>query len=186
MVVNEHTRLETACKDFEEDLVLYYYGDCSEADRRRVGDHLKECSRCNVFVADLRKLLPQMAKSAEVPPSFWDNYYREMVAKLAVERERKHWWRNLFEPLRVWMLPAFGTATVAVLAIGLVVGQGVWKQPMSQPQERIPQEIMADTNQLEFFNSLDMLESLPKLEELDGSKNELRNKNELPSNEETV
>jgi anti-sigma factor RsiW len=176
--MNERTRLQTACKDFEEDLVLYYYGDCSEAERGRVEDHLEKCSQCNVFVADLRKLLPQMAKTIEMPPSFWDNYYREMVEKLAVERGRKYWWRSLFEPMRGWMLPAFGTAAVAVLAIGLVLGQGVWKQPMSQPQERIPQEILADTNQLEFFNSLDMLESLPRLEELDGSKNELRNNEE--------
>ena len=101
-----------------------------------------------------------------------------MLAKLAVERERTYWWRSLFEPMRGWMLPAFGTAAVAVMAIGLVLGQGVWKQPMSQPQERISQEILADTNQLEFFNSLDMLESLPKLEELDGSKNERRNNEE--------
>ena len=176
--MKERARLETACKDFEEDLVLYYYGDCSEADRVRVEAHLQKCSRCNLFVADLRKLLPQMANTTEMPPSFWDNYYNEMLAKLAVERERTYWWRSLFEPMRGWMLPAFGTAAVAVMAIGLVLGQGVWKQPMSQPQERIPQEILADTNQLEFFNSLDMLESLPKLEELDGSKNERRNNEE--------
>jgi anti-sigma factor RsiW len=176
--MKERTRLETACKAFEEDLVLYYYGDCSEADRGRVEDHLEKCSRCNIFVADLRKLLPQMVKTTEMPPSFWNNYYNEMLEKLAVERERKYWWQSLFEPMRGWILPAFGTAAVAVLAVGLVLGQGVWKQPMSQPQERIPQEILADTNQLEFFNSLDMLESLPKLEELDGSKNELRNNEE--------
>jgi hypothetical protein len=185
--MKEHTTtLETACKDFEEDLVLYYYGDASERDRSRVENHLKECAPCGVFVADLRKLLPQIARPVELPPSFWDNYYREMVDKLAVERERKHWWRSLFEPVRLWMLPAFGTAAVAVLAIGLVFGKGFWEPAKNQPQERIPQAILADTNQLEFFNSLDMLESLPKLENLDGSKNELRNKNELQNHEETA
>ena len=34
--------LRTACKDFEEDLVLYYYGDGSAAERSRVEGHLQE------------------------------------------------------------------------------------------------------------------------------------------------
>jgi len=32
--------LQSACKEFEEDLVLYYYGETSEEERRRVGQHL--------------------------------------------------------------------------------------------------------------------------------------------------
>ena len=68
------------------------------------------------------------------------------------------------------MLPAFGTAAVAALAIGLVVGRGHWHYPFSQTQERIPQEILADTNQLEFFESMDLLENLSSLETQDGSK----------------
>jgi hypothetical protein len=77
--------------------------------------------------------------------------------------------------MRVWMLPAFGTAVVAALAIGLVIEKGNWLFPLSQPREKIPQEILADTNQLEFFESLDMLESLSKLEALDGTKAEMLN-----------
>ena len=167
--------LRTACKDFEEDLVLYYYGDDSEAERSRVESHLPSCASCHAFLDDLRKLLPQMVKSNELPQSFWDNYHREMVEKLACQEERKYWWRNLLAPMRAWMLPAFGTAVVAALAIGLVIGKGGWHFSLSQPQEKIPQEILADTNQLEFFESLDMLESLSKLEALDGTKAEMLN-----------
>jgi len=64
---------------------------------------------------------------------------------------------------------------VAALAIGLVISRGHWHYPFSQTQEQIPQEILADTNQLEFFESLDMLESLSKLEALDGTKAEMLN-----------
>jgi len=162
--------LRNACKDFEEDLVLYYYGDDSEAEHSRVEGHLQSCAACHAFLDDLRKLLPQMVKPAELPESFWDNYHREMVDKLALQEERKHWWRNLFVPTRVWMLPAFGTAVVAALAIGLVIGKESWHSSLIQPRENIPQEILADTNQLEFFKSMDMLESLSKLEALDGTK----------------
>ena len=167
--------LRTACKDFEEDLVLYYYGDDSEAERSRVESHLPSCASCHAFLDDLRKLLPQMVKPNELPQSFWDNYHREMVEKLACQEERKYCWRNLLAPMRVWMLPAFGTAVVAALAIGLVIEKGNWLFPLSQPREKIPQEILADTNQLEFFESLDMLESLSKLEALDGTKAEMLN-----------
>jgi predicted anti-sigma-YlaC factor YlaD len=164
--------LQTACRDFEEDLVLFYYGDDSAAEHGRVENHLKECAACRVFLEDLRRLLPQMATPNELPQSFWDNYHREMVEKLAAQEERRHGWRNLFAPMRAWMLPAFGTIAVAALAIGLVIGKNGWHFSLSQPQEKIPQEILADRNQLEFFESMDMLESLSKLGELDGTKAE--------------
>ena len=162
--------LRTACKDFEEDLVLYYYGDSSESERIRVQDHLQTCSSCREFLEDLRKLLPQMAKPSELPAAFWDNYYDEMVQKLAAHEERRAWWKNWFVPIRTWMVPAFGTAVVAALAIGLVISRGNWDYPFSQTQVQIPQEILSDTNQLEFFKSMDMLETLSSLEGQDGTK----------------
>ena len=75
--MKEHSdTLRTACKDFEEDLVLYYYGDGSENERIRVQGHLQTCSPCREFLEDLRKLLPQMAKPSELPPTFWDRLLR--------------------------------------------------------------------------------------------------------------
>jgi hypothetical protein len=58
---------------------------------------------------------------------------------------------------------------VATLAIGLVIGKGNW-HPFGEPREKIPQEILADTNQLEFFRSMDMIETLSSLESPDGTK----------------
>ena len=167
-------KLENACRDFEEDLVLYYYGEGSETERSRVEGHFKACSRCSRFLGDLRRLLPQMVQPQEMPESFWNNYYQEMVDKLAVQRARGAWWKTLLAPVRVWMIPAFGTAAVAVLAIGLVLGKGGWTFQSSRPQQNIPQEVLTDTKQLEFFNSMDMLESLRLLEALDGTKPESR------------
>jgi hypothetical protein len=168
-------RLPAACREFEEDLVLHYYGDGSESERNRVEAHLENCAPCHAFLEDLRRLLPQMAKPNELPQSFWDNYYRETLAKIAGLEERKLWWRNIFAPMRAWMLPAFGTAAVAVFAVALVFTKGYWPFSPNQPPEKIPQEIMADTNQLEFFKSMDMLEALSKLETLDGTKLEIGN-----------
>jgi predicted anti-sigma-YlaC factor YlaD len=161
-------KLENACREFEEDLVLYYYGDGSAAERSRVEGHLKDCSRCSAFVLDLRKLLPQMAQPKELPPAFWDNYYREMVQKLVVVRERNAWWRNIFAQFHGWAIPAFGTAVVIVLGLGLTLGSGRWNLLSQSKQETIPQEIMADGSDLEFFKSMDLVESLHVLEALDG------------------
>jgi hypothetical protein len=167
--------LQSACKDFEEDLVLYYYGETSDADRHRVGQHLSTCARCQRFVDDLYRLLPQMARSEQLPESFWDNYYRETLAKLAQQEERKYWWRALFTPARVWMMPAFGTVAVAVLVIGLLFGKGNLSSFIHRPSEKIPQEVLADENQLQFFESMDLLESLGNLENQDNQKSDSTN-----------
>jgi hypothetical protein len=165
--------LENACAEFEADLVLYYYGEASETERQKVETHLKGCEPCGRFLNDLRGLLPQMSTKVDLPESFWDDYYREMVHKLDRERERKSWWKNLMPGFGGWMLPAFGTAMVVVFAVALIFGKGDWNLT-SQPtqQEVIPQEILFDSSRLEFFKSLDMLESLSTLENMDGVRAE--------------
>lgn len=166
----EHAnKLETACRDFEEDLVLYYYGDGSAAERSRVEGHIKACARCSRFLNDLRKLLPQIAKPKELPQSFWDNYYREVADKLSVQQERGSWWRSLFTPIQGWAVPAFSTAAVVVLGLGLTFGNGQWNLLSQTKKDTIPQEILADESNLEFFKSMDLVESLRLLEALDGN-----------------
>jgi hypothetical protein len=162
--------LENACGEFEADLVLYYYGEGSAAERRRIEIHLDACRRCACFMDDLRGLLPQMSQTAQLSQTFWDDYYREMVHKLERERERTSWWRGLIPTLGGWAIPAFGTVVVAALAVTLIFGKGNWSlRSSTSPQEAIPQEILSDSGRLEFFNSLDMLESLRALEKMDGS-----------------
>src|ERR687897_16695 len=113
-------KLGTMCKGFEEDLVLYYYGE--------IGDYEKQM------------------------------------------REQKFCWRNLFAPIRMWMIPAVGTAVIAALAFGLVLSKGNLSSLYNQAPDIIPREIVSDTEQLEFFRSLDMLEALSALEGMESSK----------------
>ena len=169
--------LESACREFEEDLVLYYYGDGSERERSRVEIHVQSCARCGRFLDDLGRLLPQMAQPESLPQSFWDGYYRETVAKLAAQREPSSWWRNLLTPMRAWALPVFATAAVAVLAVGLVIDRGGWNFQSAGTRANIPQEILTDAGQLEFFNSMDIIESLSALEAQDGQTETLPGRN---------
>jgi hypothetical protein len=47
------------------------------------------------------------------------------------------------------------------------MGKGKLTSFIDRPSSTLPQEVLADDNQLEFFKSLDMLESLSHLEEKD-------------------
>lgn len=163
-------KLETMCKGFEEDLVLYYYGEIDEYEKQQLEQHLGNCLGCARFIADLHRLMPHMALPEELPRSFWDDYYRETVAKLTHQREQKFYWRNLFAPMRMWMIPAFGTAVIAALALGVVLSKGNLSSLYNQAPESIPREFVTDTEQLEFFRSLDMLEALSALEGMETSK----------------
>jgi predicted anti-sigma-YlaC factor YlaD len=162
--------LESACKGFEEDLVLYYYQDLPDADRGHLEEHVQECPRCGHFLDNLGKLLPQATSAKEeLPPFFWPKYSAEVMEKIHVAQ--RPWWRNLIAPVRLWMLPALGTAAMAVLALGLVFGNGGWN---SKPEAvaTVPQELLVDAVNVEFFKSMDLLESLSVLEKMEASGRE--------------
>jgi hypothetical protein len=167
-----NTPLQSACKQYEEDLVLHYYGEIADGERARVEHHLAECDACQRFLADVRRLLPQITPTEEMPSSFWDSYYRETLGKLAEHDAKKNWWRSWFAPMRSWMMPAFGTVAAAVLVVGLIFGKDNLKLFVEPKTERIPQEIMSDQNQIEFFKSMDMLEALGNLEAQDEPKSD--------------
>jgi hypothetical protein len=178
--------LEGACKNYEEDLVLYYYGESCDAERTAVKHHLDECGRCRNFVEDLGRVLPQMAPQPELPQSFWDSYFRETKAKLDAHEARQSRWRAWFAPLNGWLVPAFGTMAVAALAIALVLEKTDLVSFVYTAQPNIPVEVLVDSNQLEFFKSLEILESLGTLEELDAGKpqpktSEIHNRRTAPA-----
>ena len=164
--------LEGACKGYEEDLVLYYYAETGASARATIEQHLAQCLPCRKFVDDLARVLPQMAPKPEMPQVFWDNYYREIVAKLDEQSARQNWWRRWFAPMNGWLVPAFGTVVIAVFAIALILEKGDFKSMTETAPVNIPAEVLVDSNQLEFFKSLDILESLSTLEEQDGAKPE--------------
>jgi hypothetical protein len=170
MFTRKRAPLETACKQYEEDLVLHYYGENTEPERRRVEAHLTQCSSCGRFLDDLRRVLPQMAAAEPMPKTFWDNYYRETISKLAEQEERSYGWRSWLNPMKTWMVPAFGSLAVVLLVVGLVIGRGNLRLYGEPRADRIPQEILVDQNQLEFFESMDMLEALGRLEKQDDQK----------------
>jgi hypothetical protein len=169
---NRDTPLEGACKNYEEDLVLYHYAETGASERAAIEQHLASCLRCREFVDDLGRVLPQMAPKPELPQVFWDNYFRETVAKLDEQAARQNWWRRWFVPTNGWLVPAFGTVAIAVFAVALILEKGNFKSTTETASVNIPAEVLVDSNQLEFFKSMEILESLSTLEEQDRAKAE--------------
>jgi hypothetical protein len=169
---NRVTPLEGACKNYEEDLVLYHYAETGANERAAIEQHLAKCLRCRNFVDDLGRVLPQMAPKPELPQVFWDNYFRETVAKLDEQAARQNWWRRWFAPMNGWLVPAFGTVAIAIFAIALMLEKGDFNSLTDNAAGKIPAEVLVDSNQLEFFKSLEILESLSTLEEQDRAKPE--------------
>lgn len=162
--------LRSACKDFEEDLVLYYYGDFPKTEFQRIEAHLKECGSCREFLDDLRKMLPLTTEPQEFPQAFWDSYYRETLDKLATTKEPRRWWQDFFGLGRPWPLPALAGALVLVLAVTLVLTKGGWRSQNDLAHESPPREILSASGNLAFFESMDLVESLALLEELERTK----------------
>jgi hypothetical protein len=69
-----------------------------------------------------------------------------------------------------------------VLVVGLMFGKSNLISLVEPRPEKIPQEILADKNQLEFFESLDMLEALSKLEAQDEPKTDATNNHAMRAN----
>ena len=92
-----------------------------------VNDHLSNCEQCVFAVEDLRAFRNEIAPSLE----------RE-YQPAAVPGRAESWWRRGFASLpslfRVSPVPAFGTAALAIILLG-VVGYIVWRTPNETGQE---------------------------------------------------
>lgn len=163
MVRHDHTP-RAACKEFDQDLVLYYYGECVETERGRVETHLEGCASCRLFLEDLRTVLPLTVKPDEPPQAFWEGYSKEIRLKLAAVEQKGRWWRDLLAPLRPWPVPALATALVLILALTLTFGKRVWRTQDLPPEEEGVMEILPMAENLEFFKAMDLLDSLELLE----------------------
>ena len=87
MAQNEN-KVQGDCTNFEQDLVLYYYGECDRKDHLRVETHLEGCGSCRRFLDELCRLLPLTSKLDQPDEAFWDAYSREIHGKLAEVREK--------------------------------------------------------------------------------------------------
>ena len=160
------------CKEFEEDLVLYHYGELSGDSRAHFATHLRACPGCASYLKELAALLPLTVNTDEPPEEFWQNYSREMRHKLADLQERKSWWQELQASLRPWTLPAL--AGTAIVALALILNIGDKKMPINDAPtaDQALMEVLPMAENLELINNMDVLENIEVLELMGASGNE--------------
>lgn len=154
--------LPIGCRDFEQDLVLYYYGECAEGERGKVDGHLKDCAGCRNFLRDLGHLLPLTVKADEPPQAFWQDYSREMRARLASTGQKGRW-QGIPHFFSRWPMSAVAMAVVLVLAVALTFFKGRWDSRHVRPADEVL-EVLPIVQNLEFFETMGLLDSLEKSE----------------------
>jgi hypothetical protein len=164
--------MSTACNEFEQDLVLYHYGELSGESRDRLATHLRACSACASYLKELATLLPLTVNSDEPGEEFWQNYSREMRHKLADLQEKKSWWQELRAALRPWTVPAL--AGTAVLTLAIMLNTANKTTPINDVPAADPalMEVLPMAENLELFNNMDVLENIDVLEVMEGFGNE--------------
>lgn len=147
-----------ACKDFEQDLVLYHYGDCVAIDKQRVESHLETCDACHGFLQELKAFLPSTLAVDEPPPTFWQDYSREMRIKLSDYEENRSWWRFIAAYLRPWPVPALAAAAIVAISVTMTM------RSSDTPSD--PSYTYMASN-ADFLNSMDLLDSIGLLESVE-------------------
>lgn len=155
-----------ACPDYEQNLVLYYYGECADAERKRLNSHLEVCPLCKDFLDDLRLFLPLTVKADEPDEAFWQSYSRDLRVKLAAA-EPESYWRGWLSSsfLTRWSVPALATALTVILALTVTLTRERWQKPDSPPAQEGLFEVLPLAENLDFFTAMDLLDSLDLIED---------------------
>ncbi len=110
-------------RQFEEMLLLYFYGELSEEERREFEEHYRSCPLCQKEYAQLSKLSFWLEELESIKP-------KEKTLKRIRSQARKSATKPLFE--RIFAFPAYLRWSLsflgALIIFGIIAWQ-VWKLP---------------------------------------------------------
>jgi anti-sigma factor RsiW len=159
------------CKEQEENLVLFHYGDLPGAERSDMQAHLQSCAACAAYLRDLTALMPLTIETDQPPQGFWTDYNREFRHKLDGLAERKNWRQRLADLWQPRWLPTFATAAVVALALTFTLGKGMWSKNDPTQEDAAIMELLPVAENLDFFKSMEVLDDLDLLESMGGQGN---------------
>jgi hypothetical protein len=162
----QNNPLSTPCKTFEEDLVLFHYGDLRGEEREALQSHMNGCAGCAGFLKELGKLLPLTIKTDEPGQTFWNDYSRELRHKLDAAAEKGPWWESVAIIFQPRLLSAAAGAAVVVIALALTLGRGLWPTKDVPHDDAAIMEALPVAENLEFFRAMDVLDDLDLLESM--------------------
>ncbi|HEX2524441.1 MAG TPA: zf-HC2 domain-containing protein [Terriglobia bacterium] len=127
------------CSSFEELIALHAEGDLDSSRAASVELHLKSCTSCQRFLAELKAsqaLVKDLAEESLDAASF--NIVRQRVMQEVNRRqETRVWWRLLPPALAEWR-PAWAAALVALVALGLLLQWQLWHKPGQSDRVNAP------------------------------------------------
>ncbi len=162
----DHEKSARPCKEREEDLVLFHYGELADGERRAIDGHLTSCAGCAAYLTELAALLPLTVKADKPPENFWRDYNRELRRKLDAAGEKRSWGELVAAFFRPRLLPAWGAAAVVTLALALTFGHKFWPSNDPPKEETALIEALPVAENLEFFKTMDVLDNLDLLESM--------------------
>jgi Putative zinc-finger len=162
----QNNPLSTPCKKFEEDLVLFHYGDLRGPEREALQSHVSGCAGCTGFLEQLGRLLPLTVRADEPGQTFWNDYSREMRHKLDAAAENRPWWESIAIIFRPRLLSAAAGVAVIVVALALTLGRGLWPTKEVPHDDAAMMEALPVAENLEFFKAMDVLDDLDLLESM--------------------
>ncbi len=163
--------LSPPCKQLEEDLVLFHYGDLAGTERDALQVHLASCAGCADYLKELTALLPLTVMTDEPPQTFWTDYSRELRHKIAAASEKNFWRQRLNTLFQPRLVPALAAAGVVALALTFTLGKGMWRANDPAQEDAVMLEMLPVAENLEFFNAMEVLDDLDLLESMGNQSN---------------
>lgn len=163
--------LVSPCRDLEESLVLFHYGDLDGGERGTLQAHLQSCSACAGYLKELGTLLPLTLKADQPAETFWTDYNRELRQKLDRAAEQKSWMQTFGDFFQPRWMPALATAGVVALALTFTVGRGIWSTNDPAQENAAIMELLPVAENLEFFKAMEVLDNLDLLESMANQSN---------------
>lgn len=151
------------CREFEEDLVLFHYGELGDLAREKLDSHLKGCTACRYSLDNLKALMPMTITRDQPPETFWSDYSRELRHKLDAVSAKPSWWEELVSWIRP--LPALATGAIVLLALTFTMGKKYWDKPDGPFDDEVA-AIISTSQDLDLLKNLEILDALDVLESM--------------------
>jgi anti-sigma factor RsiW len=144
------------CGFSERDILLYYYGEMDEAERKRLQRHLHGCERCGSRLSELREALDRLPAELQVPGVNLDDFRVRVREKL--ERRQK---RRGVLPLNLSPVQA-----VVALLFVIVTAIGGMKLYHDRQEQRFIMENYELIVNMELLEDIEIIEHLEEFSEV--------------------
>jgi anti-sigma factor RsiW len=150
---------DTVCKDYEELLVLYHYGELEPSVSEDVAAHLKHCPDCEKELGEISRLI---AAAPRYTPTQWEiaRTVNGVMDSISAVKARR-WFGKL--------VPAYIAAAAAVAAIVLSVTVPKFIDRAPQENQVLAQgdwEVLENYDVIKDYEVIEQMDNIDNLDQL--------------------